>query len=120
LLNTAVKVEAPPSICSEDAVIDLDGASNIASLCLFASRIGQGDTPPLRGHIALPVDPQLGKDDPNLRVLCAMQVAARAEIDRQRSSASARLVHVPQRLDLSDLRRFPSLVCPDEKDEAIY
>jgi len=79
----------------------------MASLHFCGVRSGADNIAVPRGTIALPIDPQLGSDDPNLRVLYAMQVAARTEIERQRSGASDAHVHVPQALDLSDLRRFP-------------
>ncbi len=108
MLNTVVKARTAPRDRLNNLNIHLQVASNFASLQLRASGTGADDTPAPRGFFELPVDPLLGQDDPNLRVLRAMQVAAMAEIDRLRMGATAQLVHVPQPLDLSDIQRFPS------------
>jgi len=89
-------------------VIHLQVADNIASLHFWGLGTAADNDPGSRGVLELPVDPGLGPADPNLRLLRAIQLAARAEIDRQRSGDRPGFVHVPEPLDLSDLGRFPS------------
>ena len=92
----------------DDMTIHLRVAASCASLLLCASVVGADNDPRVRVICELPVNPVLGQDDPNLRVLRAMQVAAAAELERQRVVGGVLRVHVPQPLDLSDLHRFPA------------
>ena len=60
--------------------------------------------------VTLPVNPDLGEDDPNILLLRAMQAAGRAEMERQARQDTPPRIHSPQKVDLRDLVRFPALV----------
>jgi len=115
VLNSAVKGGLVLHDVLDVAVVNLRISADVVSLHLVASGANaEGDAPAPRGSIALPIDPLLGPEDPNLRLLRAMQAAAAAEIDRLQSAAASEFVHVPQRVDLSDLQRFPSSTAEDD------
>ena len=91
---------------SEELVVQLRVTSKIASLHLHPSKTSPDQISASRSIVELPIDDSLGRDDPNLRILLAMQAAALAEIGRQMRSGGQG-VHVPEPLDLADLKRFP-------------
>ena len=59
--------------------------------------------------IELPLNPELGGQDPNFRLLRVIQVAGQAEIDRQGRERQRSTVCPPEAVNLSDLDRFPAL-----------
>jgi hypothetical protein len=101
--SVAHRVDAPEH--DDDFIIQVRIASKFASLHLASSKTSIDDTSARRGLVELPINDSLGHDDPNLRILQAMQAAALAEIGRQMRRGHG--VHVPQPLDLADLNRFP-------------
>jgi hypothetical protein len=92
---------------AEELIIQLHVAPKVASLHLRPSKTNAEPTSMPRGVVELPIDDSLGHDHPNLRILQAMQAAALAEIGRQLRSGPGQDVHIPQPLDLADLKRFP-------------
>ena len=107
MVKNSVARRIPAQEYSEEFVIQLRIASKVASLHLRPSKTSSDNTSASRGIVELPINDSLGHDDPNLRILQAMQAAALAEIGRQLRNGRGQGVHVPQPLDLADLKRFP-------------
>ncbi len=59
--------------------------------------------------IKLPINPELGGQDPNFRLLRVIKDAGQAEIDRQSRERRRSRVCAPEAVDLGDLARFPTL-----------
>jgi len=61
--------------------------------------------------IKLPINPELGGQDPNFRLLRVIKDAGQAEIDRQSRERRRSKVCPPEAVNLDDLARFPALRC---------
>lgn len=103
--SVACKMNAQEA--DEELIVHLRIAQSFASLDMRPAKTSSNHNSAPRGAVELPIDDSLGQDDPNLRILQAMQAAALTEIGRQMRSGRGQGVHVPEPLDLSDLKRFP-------------
>jgi hypothetical protein len=103
------RVSWPESESSEPSspVIDLLITAFTVSLHLYSECSRRRSANRL---IRLPINPELGGQDPNFRLLRVMKDAGQAEIDRQIRERRLAAVCQPEAVDLADLDRFPALM----------
>ncbi len=107
MVNNSVSRRVDVRECADEFIVQLHIAQTFASLQIQSLKANADNISSPRGVIELPIDDSLGHNDPNLRILQAMQAAALAEMGRQLRGGRGLQVHVPQPLDLADLKRFP-------------
>lgn len=87
-------------------VIDLFVTNFTVSLHLYS---GPGRLRSTNRLIELPINPELGGQDPNYRLLRVLKDAGQAEIDRQSPERRRARVCLPEAVNLGDQARFPAL-----------
>jgi len=96
----------PESVEPQSLVIDLLVTDFAVSLHLYSdcSRLRSANR-----LIKLPINPELGGQDPNFRLLRVIKDAGQAEINRQSRERRRSKICPPEAVNLGDLARFPTL-----------
>ena len=96
----------PESVEPPSFVIDLLVTAYTVSLHLYSECSRRRAANRL---IELPINPELGGQDPNFRLLRVIHDAGQAEIDRQSRERRPSAVCPPEAVNLGDSARFPAL-----------
>ena len=94
--QTVWKTWEPYGVAPEALVLELQVTKRTVSLHLHPDG---GRVTPENTLIELPIDPALGRRDPNFRILRVVLDAAEAEIDRQEREAATAPVPPPDAVD---------------------
>ena len=119
MFNAAVKAATISEYCLDELEVAFMISSDLASLHFSTVRTGGDSASNLLGKLEFPFDSRLGDNDPRLRLLRAIEVAASIEWGRLRAGAQVRPIHAPQPLDLSDLHLFPGSASERDRERGV-
>jgi hypothetical protein len=104
--KSQVREQTPASAEAQILVMDLLVTNFTVSLHLYSE---SGRLRSANRLIELPINPELGGQDPNFRLLRIIKDAGQAELDRQGPQRRCSRICPPERVNLGDLARFPAM-----------